>query len=502
MNNKMKSIFLTLIMIMSTVVGMAAAPMASANQVVITEAIQVVDDGANSRQGAVVADSEGNVHLVWAKNNQQLLYTMMDPRGTTLIAPTQLNDNGAARTWHPDIAIDSTDKVHIVWADKSGQHSIMYTVVNPFTDDRDGSAATDGSITVVTDTIVEKRSNNRDWPAIAIDSKDAVHITWEDNYDQLDKFYQQPQIYYAMLEPNFAATQANIIFDSTLLTPIIGHKGHPDITVDADDFVQVVWDDTRGGKVELVFVIDTSGSMYSEWADVCTVVYGGTFSSGGSFQGIKPMLKNANMTVYETIYGLGNYMPGAASSGDCASVSPNGANAQGPRTSPLGLVNGDDSGGIRKLPGTVYNGQTYSGYSGEDWGPGSNWACLSWKDVQGNIPGNPPTSSDHKWNPNATKIVLPVSDEGPKDGDPAGQSDDHQSIQEAHDSCVRAGVIPVGLYGQTYGGATTIQSHFKDLAQCSDGQQGTHTRNCVGSTIANTDAGGQVYEFPSTSGGN
>ena len=32
-------------------------------------------------------------------------------------------------------------------------------------------------------------------------------------------------------------------------------------------------------------------------------------------------------------------------------------------------------------------------------------------DNNGNIPGNPPTSDDHKWNPNATKIVMPVSDE-------------------------------------------------------------------------------------------
>ena len=87
------------------------------------------------------------------------------------------------------------------------------------------------------------------------------------------------------------------------------------------------------------------------------------------------MLETANMTVYETIYGLGNTLPGAASSGNCAGYNQNA----GPRNTALGQFEGDDSGGIRKLPGTVYNGNTYSGYSGEDWGPGSNWACLSWK---------------------------------------------------------------------------------------------------------------------------
>ena len=103
-------------------------------------------------------------------------------------------------------------------------------------------------------------------------------------------FYAQPQIYYAMITPDYTSNIAVTDIGATLLTPIIGHKGHPDVTVDAEDMVQVVWDDTRGGKVELVFVVDTSGSMYSEWADVCTVIYGGNYAGGGYFMGLKPML--------------------------------------------------------------------------------------------------------------------------------------------------------------------------------------------------------------------
>jgi uncharacterized membrane protein len=300
-----------------------------------------------------------------------------------------------------------------------------------------------------------------------------------------------------MLQPDYSVQNVIVLFDDTLLTPIIGHKGHPDIVVDSNDLVQIAWDDTRGGKVELVFVVDTSGSMYSEWADVCTVIYGGNFQSGGNFRGIKPMLEEGNMTVYETIYGLGGTLPGAASQGNCAAYNKN----SGPRNTPLGLVNNDDSGGLRTLPGTVYNGATYSGYSGEDWGPGSNWACLSWKDSVGNVPGNPPTSSDHHWNPNATKIVLPISDEGPKDGDPSQQADDTTSINEAHDNCLNAGVIPVGLYGQSYGGAGNIESHMRDLAQCPNGVVSTSARNCPGNSVRSTDAGGQTYEFPSGTGG-
>ena len=77
-----------------------------------------------------------------------------------------------------------------------------------------------------------------------------------------------------MLEIDLPGREAIVAIGNTLLTPIIGHKGHPDIAIDADDFVQVVWDDTRGGKVEMVAPIDTSGSMNTEWADMCVVFYG------------------------------------------------------------------------------------------------------------------------------------------------------------------------------------------------------------------------------------
>ena len=498
MGQRMKSVSLVAIMVLSVMSSMLMAAPAAANQVVITEAIQVVEGGAASdRMAAVAADSQGNVHVVWSRSNQHLYYSMISPRGETLIDATQVTSAGLHKIYHPDMVIDQDDRVHIVWADHSGQHKIMYTALHPFNTAMDGTVSDDGSLTAIDDYVVAQHANNRDWPAIDVDSKGNLHIVWQDNYDSLDLFFQQPQIYYKMLEPDYSVQNVLVLFDNTLLTPIIGHKGHPDIVVDANDYVQIAWDDTRGGKVELVFVVDTSGSMYSEWADVCTVIYGGNFASGGYFKGIKPMLQEGNMTVYETIYGLGNTLPGAASSGNCATHNKN----SGPRNTPLGQSPGDDSGGLRTLPGTIYNGATYSGYSGEDWGPGSNWACLSWKDALGNVPGNPPTASDHRWNPNATKIVLPVSDEGPKDGDPSQQADDTTSINEAHDNCVAAGVIPVGLYGQTYGGAQNIQSHMKDLVQCPNGVVSTATRNCPGNSVRSTDAGGQAYEFPSGTGG-
>ena len=202
-----------------------------------------------------------------------------------------------------------------------------------------------------------------------------------------------------MLDADVVSRTVEFAVGETLLTPIIGHKGHPDIAIDLDDFVQVVWDDTRGGKVEMVIPIDTSGSMLAEWADMCVVFYGGNFVSGSYFQGLKPLLVRANMTVYETLYGIGGHTSvSAATSGNCATAfATGGSGSQGPRNTALGLVPGDDSGGIRKLNGVIMNGGALTinydggGVGSESWGPSSTWACLSWKDAQGNVPGNPPT---------------------------------------------------------------------------------------------------------------
>ena len=499
MSEKLRSVFLVLIMVLSTVSAMGL-PTASAGTVVISESIEVVDDSAvNLRMPTVASDSEGNVHIVWSENTNHLFYKLFDARGNVLIDATRISNAGQVKSWHPDIAIDQNDYVHIVWADKAGSTpAIMYTALNPSMDDQDGDSALDNVISAIDDTVVVQKSKNRDWPAIAVDSLGGVHITWEDSWDELDKFYSQPQIYYSMLLPDFPVHQAITKIDDTLITPIIGHKGHPDIAVDAQDKVQIVWDDTRGGKVELVFLIDTSGSMSNEWADVCSVIYGGTIG-GGPFEGIKPMLEKANMTVFETIYGLYTSWgaPNAMQSGNCAPHYKNGA---GPRSTHLGGPDGEDSGGIRWMNDAIYNGGTYITGEGEDWGPGTTWACLSWRDNNGNIPGNPPTSDDHKWNPNATKIVMPVSDEGPFNGDEGSDAQYTTTINEAHDSCVNAGIIPVGLVGDGWG---NTKDRFQDLSFCPDSDTSdTSIGACPGTSVRTTDAGGAVYDFPASNSGN
>ena len=451
-----------------------------------------------------VIDNQNRVHVVWvpAYDITSLNYTLLGSSGESLIGNTTLVQSAAGEISKPETVIDSQSRLHIVWEQGN---EIRYSLIDPYSDDLDGSSANTSSITVRQSTVIAEGQGTRSDPDIAIDSNDAAHIVWTDSKDPLGILYGSSNVYYTMLELDPVLGFRTVI-GQTMVTQSISQSNNPAISIGDGGKVVVAWDDSRGSSIEYVAIIDTSGSMNTEWADMCVVFYGGYFTSGGYFDGLKPMLLNANMTVYETLYALSGNWPGAATSGNCASAyQTGGSGSQGPRTTPLGIAPGDDSGGIRELTSVVYNNGAISlpadgGYYSEFWGPASTWACLSWRDSGGSVPGNPPTQLDHKWNPNATKIIIPISDEGPYGGDPSQQSEDTQSINEAHDACVEAGIIPVPLLAAGFGsGATDVGSHMMDLAQCPNGFVNLNPRTCPGSTIRETDAGGQMYSFPTSS---
>ncbi|MDB4818854.1 hypothetical protein OAH59_00150 [Euryarchaeota archaeon] len=452
-----------------------------------------------------IIDDSNNIHLVWRNNsiddiddgpkldidyngiihiitsNQMvpnLNYAMIGSNNTLLIAPTEMSSN---------LSI-----------------GITYLVLDPDFDNQDGSSAD------VTDILVAQPVNwnigNSMSPDISVDSFNAAHITWITDTDPSGALYNSDQIYYAMYAYDNSSNTISPIIGHTSITQSLSDSGSPSISVNSNNTVVIVWQDTSFSTIEFVAPLDTSGSMNAEWADMCAVFYGGSFASGYNFEGLKPMLEDSNITVYETLYALSGNWPSAATSGNCAAAySTGGSGNQGPRTTALGLQPNDDSGGIRELTEVVYsNGAidlpTDGGYYSEFWGPASTWACLSWHDNQGNVPGNPPTVLDHNWNPNATKFVIPVSDEGPYGGDPAGDSDDTQSILEAHNACVTAGIIPIPLMAAGFGsGSTEVGSHMMDLAQCPNGFTSLNSRTCDGSTLALTDAEGTMYTFPTGS---
>tara|TARA_Y100001970_G_scaffold59553_2_gene75809 strand:- start:23428 stop:28320 length:4893 start_codon:yes stop_codon:yes gene_type:complete len=464
-----------------------------------------------------VMDDSNRIHLIWIENASTplLRYALIQIStgvDTILISTTQVGDNNSTSLSSPSMVVDSMGRAHIVW--EVTDTEILYTLLDPSEDDLDGSSGDIANMTVVSHTVADG-AGTRSEPDIAVDSLDAVHIVWIDSYDPQGLYFNSPLVYYCMLA-HTSSSGFMVLINSTLVTPALGHKGNPAVSIGANNTAVIVWEDTRGSMVEYVGLLDSSGSMTTEWSDMCAVFYGGVLTTGENFAGIKPMLEAANITVLETLYTLSGNMHNANQHTNCANaitVGDDGSN--GPRSTSLGQNSSDTSGGIRPLTEVVYNGTALTipsdwGYNSEMWGPGSTWACESWRDSSGLIPGNPPTAVDHTWNPNATKLVIPVSDEGPFGGNSANLADDYQSINESHDACLQAGVIPVPVAGTTSYGANTnthedtrVRHHMMNLAHCPDIDltvnatiAGLYTRNCDGTSVRNTDAGGELFYYP------
>jgi len=460
-----------------------------------------------------VMDDLSRVHLVWIENGSQpmLQYALIATTGvdTVLISNTLVGYNNSTAVSSPSLVVDSNRRAHIVWAITDIE--ILYTLIDPSLDDMDGDAGNISSMTLVAYTVADG-SGVRNDPDIAIDSYDGAHVVWVDTYDPQGLYFGTPLIYYTMLTYDSSGT-FDIQINNSIVTPALGFKGNPAVTMGFNNTVIVVWEDTRGSLVEYVGLLDSSGSMTAEWEDMCAVFYGGNLTSGEYFQGVKPLLEQASITVLETLYALSGQMSFASQHKNCEDgYITGGSGTEGPRNTSLGQNTSDTTGGIRSLDAVMYNNSSLSiptdfGYYSEMWGPGSTWACLSWRDNSGMTPGNPATTADHQWNPNATKLIIPVSDEGPYggsgDGSQAQDADDYQSISEAHDACVGAGIIPIPVAGTTSYGASTIgandthvRSHMMDLAQCPSNTTGIQDRMCDISSVSTSGAGGDMFLYP------
>ncbi len=141
------------------------------------------------------------------------------------------------------------------------------------------------------------------------------------------------------------------------------------------------------GRIDIVFVIDQSGSMWNEWSDIC-----------GSIADLKRNLSETGLgvDVSSTIYGLSD--SATSTTGSCkykditTSQLKTAITQLGSSFVPSAPV--EISYGIYRFP-------AYDSVS-EAWGVGTFWAV-----------------QEHPWRQNTKKIIFPVSDSDPTGGGPA-----------------------------------------------------------------------------------
>ncbi len=248
------------------------------NATVISDGIQDIiwNDGISSYP-EIALDHYGNIHVVWNDDTDgtwgsdyEIMYCNYSISSGWSIAKV-ISDGYMGEYWndgfsiYPDIAIDSSGNIHVVWIDDTdgiwgSDYEIMYTSYSPST----GWA----NITVISDGYNDIYWNDGSslQPSITTDNDDKIHVVWED--ETIGIWGTDTEIMYTSYSTSTGWSNATIISD--------GHNNiywnqeysiDPDIAIDSSNKIHVVWEDNTdgiwGSDPEIMYTSYTSTSGWS-----------------------------------------------------------------------------------------------------------------------------------------------------------------------------------------------------------------------------------------------
>ncbi|MHA1271417.1 MAG: hypothetical protein ACTSPY_16610 [Candidatus Helarchaeota archaeon] len=249
------------------------------NAIVISDDPTLWNNGS-SLYPDIAVDFTGSVHVVWEDNtdgiwgtDSEIMYT--DYRAyygwsnITVISDNYSNDNNGS-SMCPQIAIDNELNVHVVWEDQT-----------------DTEFGTDSEIMwvnystiygwsrpqVISDNYSKKNNGTSALPCIAING-DIIHIVWQD-YSR-GWWGSDSEIMYIQKDRNGWSDYIVISDDLTLWNN--GSSSRPSIAVDTLGLVYIVWDDKSNGwwgnDSEIMFI-----KTYEQYISTTNTIPGFEFIS-------------------------------------------------------------------------------------------------------------------------------------------------------------------------------------------------------------------------------
>ena len=125
----------------------------------------------SSGHPAIAINSSSHIHVVWdddTHGNFEICFRSSTDGGSTWTLKRLTYNPGHSS--YPDIAVDSSDHIHVVWCDDTpGNMEIYYKI------------SEDGGILWKTKRLTHKPTGSLS-PAIAVDTLDRIYVVWEDQY--------------------------------------------------------------------------------------------------------------------------------------------------------------------------------------------------------------------------------------------------------------------------------------------------------------------------------
>ena len=206
------------------------------------EGVKVVDDlplvqALTEEESAIAMDSRGDLHIAWnaisapgqIQWNTEVHYTKISSTGEVLVRD-RLVTTSRGNIGYPDMALDLSDNVHLVWPEGVGpRERVMY-------------AQLDSSGRTITDPI--EVGSLDDQPArdvtLAVDGNDRLHVVWSHGN------VRAGDLVYVTLAPG-----GERVGDPYQLTSSIADSREAVIGLSQRGEPRVVWSDLRSGNAEV-----------------------------------------------------------------------------------------------------------------------------------------------------------------------------------------------------------------------------------------------------------
>jgi hypothetical protein len=197
---------------------------------------EVTTDSASTGQyqyyTSVAIDSKDVLHVTWAGlvsgyYSYQIRYANSNDGGKTW-GNFKMVTTGTSYphyAWCPSIAVDSKDTVHIVWHGRDSTNSYSYNIryINRT------SSGTWSSVTLVTS---YTGSYYNQYPSIAVDTKDNVHVTW---------YGRTPSYSYYQIQYRMKSGATGAWGSIRMITTASYYQYYPCIVADLNDNVHILW---------------------------------------------------------------------------------------------------------------------------------------------------------------------------------------------------------------------------------------------------------------------
>jgi len=190
-------------------------------------------NSGHSEAPAIATDSSDAIHVVWhddTPGTYEIYYKRSLDGGTTWSATKRL-------TWtasfyrYPDIAIDSSNAIHVVWEGYTSGNTEIYH-----------KRSTDSGTTWSAAQRLTWISGGSYQPAIAIDSSKAIHVVWDDDTSG------NPDLYHKKSADGGLTWSA-----AQRLTWTLGHSYAPAIAIDSGSIIHIAWQDDTPGNYEIYY---------------------------------------------------------------------------------------------------------------------------------------------------------------------------------------------------------------------------------------------------------